>query len=253
MSVRRLAPALFLTLALALAGQPVQAQGASRGGGGSRGSGGGSAVARHPSGGARPAPAGGAHYGSGSGYAPRGGVAERRHPGAGTGSGSYYYGGHYRPYYGGYYGSHYYRPYYGGYYGYSYPWFSLSFGWPYYSTWPYYSGYYSNPGYAVGYYAPAPAAGGYDNPPSDSGVAEANRSPGPGRESGRVRLEVRPEDTSVYVDDAFRGTAREARALTLPPGRHTIELVRPGYATELREVDVVTGESRDVLVEMQRR
>jgi hypothetical protein len=191
-------------------------------------------------------------------------VAERRRPRAGTGSGGYGYyhrpspGGYYRPYYG---GRH--RPYYGGYYRpYSRPYFygSLSFSWPYYSAWPYYStrpyylgGYSYDPGYDVGYYAPYPADGRYYDDPSEARNRDADLSPESDRDSGRIRLEVRPEDTSVYVDDAFRGTAREARALTLPPGRHTIELVRPGYATERREVEVVTGGSRDVLVEMQRR
>ena len=70
--------------------------------------------------------------------------------------------------------------------------------------------------------------------------------------SGRVRLEVRPDDASVYVDDEFRGTAREARIMNLPPGRHRIELVRPGFAVERRELLVVTGESQDVLVELLR-
>jgi hypothetical protein len=56
----------------------------------------------------------------------------------------------------------------------------------------------------------------------------------------------------VYVDDEFRGTAREARIMRLPPGRHVIELVRPGFATERREVTVVSGESQDVLVELLR-
>ena len=70
--------------------------------------------------------------------------------------------------------------------------------------------------------------------------------------SGRIRLEVRPDDASVYVDDEFRGTAREARILSLPPGRHLIELVRPGFAVERREVTVVSGERQDVLVELLR-
>jgi hypothetical protein len=255
MSVRHLAPALVLTLALTLAGQPAQAQGSHRGGG-ARGSHGVSAVARHPSGGARSGPAGGARFGSGPRYAPRGSVAERRHPRAGTGSGAYGY--YYRPRHDGYY-----RPYYGGYdRPYSRPHFygSLSFSWPYYSAWPYYStwpyylgGYSYDPGYDVGYYAPYPAGGRYSDDPSEARNRDADRSSDSDRDSGRIRLEVRPEDTSVYVDDAFRGTGREARALTLPPGRHAIELVRPGYATERREVEVVTGGSRDVLVEMQRR
>lgn len=239
MSVRHLVPALVLTLALAVAGLPAEAQ---RRGGGSRGgsnggSHGGGAVSRQPSGG------------------PRTG-AQARHPRPGTGSGGYYYGGRYGGRYGGYYGS-YYRPYYGGYYA---PYYgsgfygSLSFGWPsYYSSWPYYSsGYSYNPGYDASYYA-APPTRVYDDRPSEAPPRDLDRSSDSDRDSGRIRLEVRPEDTSVYIDDAFRGTAREAKGLSLPPGRHTLELVRPGYVTERRELEIVTRARQDVLVEMQRR
>jgi len=264
MKVRHWVPAL--TLALALASQPVLAQGhrggGSRGGhgggsagGGSRGGNGGSAVARHPSAGPRSGAVGGMHYGSRPVYAPRGSVAQQRHPRAGTGYGYGYYpgrgsyrGGHsyYRPYYG-------YRPYsqHYPYYSSYWPGVSLSFGWGYGSTGPYYAGgYYASPGYSVGVYAPSVAVGGDDGgaPPPPARDAERSYE---GR-SGRVRLEVRPEDTSVYVDDEFRGTAREARIMNLPPGRHLIELVRPGFAVERREVTVVIGESQDVLVELLR-
>jgi hypothetical protein len=257
MKVRHLVPGL--TLALALACQPVLAQGhrggGSRGGsgGGSRGGYGGSAVARHPSAGPRSGAVGGMHYGSRPSYAPRGSVAQQRHPRAGTGYGygyrpghGYYNGGHgyYRPYYG-------YRPYYP-YYPYYYgPGVSLSLGWGYGSSWPYYAGgYYTGPGYSVGVYAPYTAVGddGGGAPPPPSRDAERSYE---GR-SGRVRLEVRPDDASVYVDDEFRGTAREARIMNLPPGRHLIELVRPGFVVERREVTVVIGESQDVLVELLR-
>jgi len=64
---------------------------------------------------------------------------------------------------------------------------------------------------------------------------------------------VRPEDTSVYVDDEFWGMARETRRIVLRAGRHTIELVRPGFDVTRREVDVTPGETSDVLVEMQRQ
>jgi len=162
------------------------------------------------------------HASPGRGYAPRGSVAERRHPRPGTGTGGYY-----RPYY---------RPYFYG---------SLSFGWPYYGVWPYYGdGYSYYPGYSVGYDAPAPSSGYYEDDALETAPRDADR------DTGRIRLEVRPDDASVYVDDEFRGTARETRSLTLPAGRHRIELVRPGYATERREVDVASGERRDVLVEM---
>jgi len=253
MKLRYLVPALTFTLALA--SQLVLAQGhrggGSRGGhGGSHGGYRGSAVARQPS--AGPRSGGDMHYGSRPGYAPRGSVAERRHPRAGTGYAygynhghGYYHGGHgyYRPYYG-------YRPYYSYYPHYSYwPGVSLSFGWGYGSSWPYYAGaYYGSPGYSVGVYAPYGAVGGDDSEAPPARDAERSYD---GR-SGRVRLEVRPDDASVYVDDEFRGTAREARIMKLPPGRHVIELVRPGFATERREVTVVSGESQDVLVELLR-
>ena len=262
MKVRHSVPALTLTLALV--SQPVLAQGhhggGSRGGhgGGSHGGYGGSAVARHPSGGPRSGAVGGMHYGSRPGYAPRGSVAQQRHPRAGSGYGhgyypghGYYHGGHsyYRPYYG--YG---YRPYYSYYPYYSsyWPGVSLSFGWGYGLSWPYYvGGYDGSPGYSVGVYAPYAGVDGDDSgapPPPPARDAERSYA---GR-SGRVRLEVRPDDASVYVDDDFRGTAREARIMNLPPGRHVIELVRPGFATERREVAVVIGESQDVLVELLR-
>jgi PEGA domain len=256
MKLRHSVPALTLTLALA--SQPVLAQG-HRGGGSRGGHGGGShsgsAVARHPSAGPRSGAVGGMHYGSRPGYAPRGSVAAQRHPRAGTGYGygyhpghGYYRGGHsyYRPYYG-------YRPYYPYYPYYSsyWPGVSLSFGWGYGSNWPYYvGGYYGSPGYSVGVYAPYVGAGGDESGAPPPRARDAERSY-EGR-SGRVRLEVRPDDTSVYVDDEFRGTAREARIMNLPPGRHLIELVRPGFAIERREVTVVSGESQDALVELLR-
>lgn len=257
-----LASAVAVLVALASTEAAAQHRGGgSRGGGGGRGGGG------WHGGGSR---GGGWHGGggyavprSGHGHAvPRGGAAYVRHPRAGTGyghgygyrHGGYYghgYYGHYRPYYSYrpyYYGG--YWPYYGAYYPYYSPWYaSLYWGWPYYGGSGFSVGlsygpvhvagsYATAPSYAVGAPAPAPA-------PRESRPAE------PEGAHGRVRLEVRPEDASVYVDDRFRGTAREARSLRLNPGRHTIELVRPGFAVERREVEAVEGESVDVLVEMQ--
>jgi hypothetical protein len=239
---------LGLTAAMALAGQPLRAQGSHRGGGAHPGGGG------RPAGGGRPGGAYAVPRGSAPshpGYAPRAGVAAARHPGAGTG-GYYYgsrYGGHYAPYYGGrYYGYGYghYRPYWNA---------SFYFGWPYYSSgwWPYGSyGYYS-PSYSVSYYGyptEAPAA-----QPAGEATDSAYGAPRPldsNRDAGRVRLEVRPEDASVYVDDEFWGNARETKFLTLRSGRHSIELVRPGFEVFRREVDVVRGETSDVLVELRR-
>jgi len=67
---------------------------------------------------------------------------------------------------------------------------------------------------------------------------------------GRLRLTVRPADASVYVDGAFRGTGREAASLPLPAGRHRVEVVRPGFRTEERDVEVTAGETTEATFEL---
>ncbi|HET7291776.1 MAG TPA: PEGA domain-containing protein [Vicinamibacteria bacterium] len=253
MSAKRATVNLALVAALVLAGAPLQAQ--QRGGN------------RHHGGG----------YG-GSHAVPRGshggGGAYGRHPRAGTGGYGYhnYYGGH-RGYYGnGYYGHGYGHGYYGsgyghhhgygyrGYYGYYRPYssFSFGFGWPYGYVgwgWPYgWADYY--PSYSYTYapsygYAEAMPAREYQRPYDDDRYT-SERAPA-SDDRGRLRLEVSPDDASVYVDGAFWGSAREARYLTLRPGRHTLEFVRPGFEVDGRDVEVVSGETGVVRVELQRR
>ena len=244
MATNRATVILLLSGALALAAQPALAQ---------RGHGGGGHPGGHPGAG-HAVPRGGGYHGGG---------APARHPQAGTGSYYHgYHGGHYGryPYYG-----HGYYPYYGGRYGYYSPYYGhssfylgLSFGWPYsYGGW----GPYAWPayGYYPGYYPPYFGYGAAETPPQGEGEApyRAERScvalGANGGETGRVRLEVRPDDASVYVDDEFCGSARESRFLSLPPGRHSIELVRPGFEVARREADVVTGGTVDVLVELLQR
>jgi hypothetical protein len=71
-------------------------------------------------------------------------------------------------------------------------------------------------------------------------------------EAVTVRLAVRPADASVYVDGEFRGSGRRAEVLRLAPGRHHIEVVRPGYRTVEREVDVRAGDSQTLDIELAR-
>ena len=256
---------LAVAVGLAFASQPALA--GSRGGGGHSGgghsggghSGGGHAVAR----------------GSGSSYAPHS-VAAARHPSGGggyysSGHGSYghgsyghgsygrgsyghsYYGNSYygRGHYGYGYGSYY--PYYGGYYG-SGLGLYFGFGGPYAYGSMYYGWPSSSYGYPYGstnvYVQPSDAGSddpGYRRP--DEARVEGGYVPN----TGRVRLEVRPEDASVYVDDQYWGNASDSRRLTLRAGRHVIELVRPGLPVARREVDVIAGQSADVLVDLQRQ
>lgn len=220
-------------------------RGWSGGGGGGRSAGGHAgrpvtaAQARHPRAGT-----GSGYYGKGYGYGYRG-----------YSHGGYRYGYHgYKPYYGyrpyyGYYGYRpYYRPYYGyGYYG--YPYYPYA-GYPYayYGGGPYLSvGFgYASGGASVGVnYAtsPAPAvayAPGYAVEAAEPVATVEAREPARS-DYGTLALDVQPEDASVYVDDQFRGTAADARRLRLRPGRHRLEIVRPGYRTHQDEVVVEPG------------
>ncbi len=69
---------------------------------------------------------------------------------------------------------------------------------------------------------------------------------------GRLQLSVQPEDASVYIDGAFRGTAREASSLRLAPGRHRIEVVRPGFRTAETDVEIPAGETTRLKVTLER-
>ena len=71
-------------------------------------------------------------------------------------------------------------------------------------------------------------------------------------DTGSVRLSVSPRDASVYVDGEFRGSGRDSSSLRLRPGRHRIEVVRPGYRTIEREINVESGRSTSVEFELER-
>ncbi len=88
----------------------------------------------------------------------------------------------------------------------------------------------------------------YDRP-----APEQRRGDQPFRpHAGRLRLDIRPADASVYVDGQFRGTAGQLGELILPPGPHRIEVVRPGFRTEERDLDLDPGSSREITIELPR-
>jgi hypothetical protein len=72
------------------------------------------------------------------------------------------------------------------------------------------------------------------------------------RDLGSLRIDVLPGDASVYVDGEFAGTARRLGALELPAGRHVIEIVRPGYKTVERQVEIAPGSSERLAVDLER-
>lgn len=75
------------------------------------------------------------------------------------------------------------------------------------------------------------------------------------QEQGRVRLEVEPDDASVYLDGQFIGTARDLaslrRGLLVEPGKHTVAVVRPGRESVEREFEVEPGEDVELEIELE--
>jgi hypothetical protein len=73
-----------------------------------------------------------------------------------------------------------------------------------------------------------------------------------GTPQGGVRLRIRPEDATVYVDGEYRGSARAVYGLRLAPGHHRVELVRPGFQPLEKEFDVEAGRATDLSLSMDR-
>ena len=96
--------------------------------------------------------------------------------------------------------------------------------------------------------------------PPATPAAEAGTAPPPAEiapaERGRLRFEVEPDDAAVYLDDRYVGTAEELadlrRGLAVKPGKHTVTVVRPGYATKTIDVESKPGAAIDVVIELEK-
>jgi len=83
---------------------------------------------------------------------------------------------------------------------------------------------------------------------AQGGVALAPDEEGdeaPKGQPGTMKLHVVPGDASIYLDGEFIGTgdslARLHGSLRLDPGRHVVEVARPGYRTEKKDLTVKPG------------
>ena len=78
----------------------------------------------------------------------------------------------------------------------------------------------------------------------DPGAGQANPETTlgpPQNELGQLRFAINPPDASIYLDGRFWGTGRGEPELELPPGRHHVEIVRPGFLTAERDVEIQRG------------
>lgn len=92
--------------------------------------------------------------------------------------------------------------------------------------------------------APA-AAGASTNAPGEKGAPAADPK-APTADTGTVRLAVTNGWANVFVNGEQRGTVPPLTTLTLPPGKHTIELRNPSAPPVVRSVDVQAGKSTTI-------
>ncbi len=73
----------------------------------------------------------------------------------------------------------------------------------------------------------------------------------------RLHLAVLPEDAAIYLDSEFLGTGFElaqlSAGLIVEPGEHLLEVVRPGFASEQRPVNLAPGQQLDLKIELSAR
>jgi hypothetical protein len=71
--------------------------------------------------------------------------------------------------------------------------------------------------------------------------------------TGRLRIHAEPADSAVYLDGEYLGMgadlARIHGSLAVATGTHRLEVVRPGYASAVRTIDV--GETDPASVELR--
>ncbi len=71
-----------------------------------------------------------------------------------------------------------------------------------------------------------------------------------------LELVVEPAAAAVYVDGVFVATGSELAmlhdALAVAPGRHRIEVMAPGYRSRVVEIDISQGDTKQVVVELEK-
>ncbi len=81
-----------------------------------------------------------------------------------------------------------------------------------------------------------------------------NRSQSEQPGAGSLRVVVRPLEASVYLDGAFLAAGAELAGLTGPlavaSGRHEVEVMAPGYVAQRRVIEVVSGATVELNVEL---
>ncbi|HLP59915.1 MAG TPA: PEGA domain-containing protein [Candidatus Deferrimicrobium sp.] len=89
-------------------------------------------------------------------------------------------------------------------------------------------------------YKPVPQTEPEKEPPVEMGAEEAEDE-GSNVELINVTLEIEPKEAAIYLDGKFWGIAPESGTidnLRLEPGKYTLEIVKPGYQSIKKELDI---------------
>ena len=100
----------------------------------------------------------------------------------------------------------------------------------------------------------APRDDGWRRPDGDADRTEVRADGRSGRT--RLRFKIEPSDAAVYLDDRFVGTGEEVGSVSagvaIKPGKHKVTVSRPGFRDRTVEIDVASGGSETVEVELER-
>jgi hypothetical protein len=91
--------------------------------------------------------------------------------------------------------------------------------------------------------------------PETRGEAGGDERAAPPLGAAALEVVVSPAGAAVYLDGEFLGTAAELRVLqrgvAVSSGRHRIEVFAPGLAPKAVDVEVTSGETRQVVIELE--
>ena len=98
--------------------------------------------------------------------------------------------------------------------------------------------------------------GGAQGAVAVTSAAEGDDHEAPQGQPGTMKLHVVPGDASVYLDGEFIGTgdslARLHGNLRLDPGRHVVEVARPGFRTAKKDINVRPGSHTPIEMLLQK-
>ena len=71
----------------------------------------------------------------------------------------------------------------------------------------------------------------------------------------KVILEIEPAESSIYIDGKFWGISPQGKKignLRLKPGKYTLEVVKPGYKSYKKELDITGEEDLKLVIDLKK-